>query len=67
MILKTKRKVTEMPNAEGAIVVFVAMDLRSRWFEIFATAELADTRAHNLNKQYKTDRYHVSAVTVKSS
>lgn len=46
------------------MIVYVAMDTRNRWFEIYATVELAKRRADTLNTRYRTDRYMVSAVLV---
>jgi hypothetical protein len=48
--------------------VFAVIDIRSRWFELYATTETAQSRADQMNAKlgprYKTARYVVSAVPV---
>jgi hypothetical protein len=48
--------------------VYAVIDIRSRWFELYSTAEDAQTRADqmnaNLGSRYRTARYHVTEVHV---
>lgn len=49
------------------MIVYVAMDIRNRWFEIYATEDLAEQRVAELNTKYRTTRYRVSPITVLES